>query len=123
MLYAEALLEGIKERKVGAVCLDVKGYIGRFYLVRTFCKGATYYGIAMSVRRICEAIVRDEKSILPVSSIQRGDSEIKGLALSMPMIVGKNGVEGAVPIELSDHEREELKKSADTLQSVINDVF
>lgn len=86
-------------------------------------KGATYYGIAMSVRRICEAIVRDEKSILPVSSIQKGDLGIKGLALSMPMIVGKNGVEGTVPIELSEDEREELKKSADTLQSVINDVL
>ena len=86
-------------------------------------KGATYYGIAMSVRRICEAIVRDEKSILPVSSIQKGDSGIKNLALSMPMIVGKNGVEGAVPIKLSEEESKELKKSADTLQSVIDDVF
>ncbi len=86
-------------------------------------KGATYYGIAMSVRRICEAIVRDEKSILPVSSIQKGIAGIKGLALSMPMIVGKTGVEGSVPIALSDSEREELQKSADTLQKVIDDVF
>ena len=35
-------------------------------------KGATYYGIAMSVRRICESIVRDERSILPVSSLITG---------------------------------------------------
>ena len=86
-------------------------------------KGATYYGIAMSVRRICEAIVRDEKSILPVSSIQNGAFGIAGLSLSMPAIVGHNGVEGLVPISLSDSEIAELKKSADTLQKVIDDVM
>ena len=57
-------------------------------------KRATYYGIAMSVRRICEAIVRDEKSILPISCIQKGDNGISDIAISMPAIVGRNGVEG-----------------------------
>ena len=85
-------------------------------------KKATYYGIAMSVRRICEAIVRDEKSVLPVSSIQAGE-EINGVALSMPAIVGKHGVEGLVPIELNNKEKASLKESADTLKSVIGDVL
>ncbi len=86
-------------------------------------KRATYYGIAMSVRRICEAIVRDEKSILPVSSIQTGDFDISGVALSMPSIVGKNGVECSVPIELNDEEQKALKASADTLKKIIEDIF
>lgn len=85
-------------------------------------KKATYYGIAMSVKRICEAIVRDEKSVLPVSSIQTGE-EINGVALSMPAIVGKHGVEGAVPIELNDNEKAALKASAETLKNVIADVL
>ena len=85
-------------------------------------KRATYYGIAMSVKRICEAIVRDEKSILPVSSIQDTD-EISGVALSMPAIVGKNGVEDLVPIELDADEKAALKQSADTLRAVLNDVL
>ena len=85
-------------------------------------KKATYYGIAMSVKRICEAIVRDEKSVLPVSSVQTGE-EINGVALSMPAIVGKHGVEGLVPIELNDKEKAALKESADTLKAVINDVL
>lgn len=85
-------------------------------------KKATYYGIAMSVKRICEAIVRDEKSILPVSSIQDTD-EINGVALSMPAIVGKNGVEDLVPIELDSDEKAALKQSADTLKAVLNDVL
>ncbi|SCZ76737.1 L-lactate dehydrogenase [Pseudobutyrivibrio xylanivorans] len=86
-------------------------------------KGATYYGIAMSVRRICEAIVRDEKTILPVSSIQHDNYGISDVALSMPAIVGKNGVETTVPISLSDSEVEALKASAATLKKVIDEVL
>ena len=86
-------------------------------------KGATYYGIAMSVKRICEAIVRDEKSILPVSSIQHDNYGISGIALSMPAIVGRNGVECSVPIELNGQEAIALQKSADTLRAVIQDTI
>ena len=86
-------------------------------------KGATYYGIAMSVRRICEAIIRDEKSILPISSIQHGDFGIDGVALSMPAIVGRNGVEGSVPIRLSEEEKNALQASGNTLQQVLDEAF
>lgn len=82
-------------------------------------KQATYYGIAMSVKRICEAIVRDEKSILPVSSIQHGNFGIYNVALSMPVIIGKDGVESDVPIKLNENEQTALRKSADTLKDVI----
>ncbi|MBE5910796.1 L-lactate dehydrogenase [Pseudobutyrivibrio sp.] len=86
-------------------------------------KGATYYGIAMSVRRICEAIIRDEKSILPISSIQHGDFGIDGVALSMPAIVGREGVLGSVPINLSDDEIKALQESANTLKKVIDEAL
>ena len=86
-------------------------------------KGATYYGIAMSVRRICEAIVRDEKTILPVSSLQHDNHGISDVALSMPAIVGKDGVESTVPISLNNTETEALKASAATLKKVIEDVL
>ncbi|MCR5108833.1 MAG: L-lactate dehydrogenase [Lachnospiraceae bacterium] len=86
-------------------------------------KGATYYGIAMSVRKICEAIVRDEKTILPVSSIQHDNHGISGISISMPAIIGKNGVEGSVPISLNDAEEAALRESAKTLKKVIDEVF
>ncbi len=86
-------------------------------------KNATYYGIAMSVKRICEAIIRDEKSIFPVSSIQHGNYGIYGIALSMPAIVGKDGVEALVPIKLNEKEQQDLLKSAETLKAVIADAF
>ena len=83
-------------------------------------KKATYYGIAMSVRRICEAIVLDQKSVLPVSSIQHGAFGISDVALSMPVIVGKDGIEAAVPITLNAQEQTALQRSADTLRKVID---
>lgn len=85
-------------------------------------KKATYYGVAVAVRRICEAIIRDEKSVLPVSSIQHGAFDIDGVALSMPAIVGKNGVEKQIPIKLNEKEQGELKKSADALKEVLKSI-
>ena len=82
-------------------------------------KRATYYGIAMSVKRICEAIIRDEKSILPVSSMMHGEYGIEGVSLSMPAIVGKDGVETLVPIQLNEQEISALQKSAKTLEEVL----
>ena len=86
-------------------------------------KGATYYGIAMSVRKICEAIVRNEKAILPVSSLQQNNHGVSGITLSMPAIVGKDGVETTVPIDLSDEEEKALQKSAETLKKVLMEIM
>ncbi len=81
-------------------------------------KHATYYGVAMAVKRICEAIVRDEKSVLPVSSMLHGECGIDGVCLSMPSIVGKDGMEGHVPIQLNEEEVEALNVSATTLKEI-----
>ena len=86
-------------------------------------KKATYYGIAMAVKRICEAIARDEKSILPISSMLHGEYGIEGISLSMPAIVGKDGVETLVPIQLNDEEESKLRLSAKTLQDTLNQNF
>ena len=84
-------------------------------------KKATYYGIAMAVKRICEAIVRDEKSVLPVSNLMHGAYGIEGITLSMPAVVGKNGVELQMPISLDGHEALALKSSADLLKKIAKD--
>ena len=81
-------------------------------------KQATYYGIAMSVKRICECIVRNERSILPVSAMMHGEYGIEDITLSMPAIVGIGGVETHVPIALSEEEAEKLVESANKLKEV-----
>lgn len=84
-------------------------------------KKATYFGIAMSVRRICQVILHDEKSILPISSMMYGEYGISDVALSMPAILGKNGVETKVPIPLSPQELSKLKESASMLRDILDD--
>ena len=79
-------------------------------------KQATYYGIAMSVKRICECIVRNERSILPVSAMMHGEYGIEDITLSMPAIVGIGGVETHVPSVLSEEEAEKLVESAKKLK-------
>lgn len=84
-------------------------------------KKATYYGVAMAVKRICEAIIRDEKSVLPVSNMMHGAYGIEGITLSIPAIVGKNGVELQMPISLDGNEALALKASADLLKKIAAD--
>lgn len=84
-------------------------------------KHATYYGIAMAVKRICEAIVRNEKSILPVSSLMTGEYGLNDVVLSIPAVVGETGVQKVIPIELNDEELAKLKDSANILKDIAKD--
>ena len=86
-------------------------------------KKATYFGVAMAVRRICEAIIRNEKSILPVSNLMHGEFGISDVALSMPAIVGENGVEKLVPISLDEEELAKLRESAETLKKILEEAL
>ena len=104
--YEESLLKIAKDVKNSAYKIIAK-------------KKATYYGIAMSVKRICETIVRDEKSILSISSMMNGEYDIKGIALSMPSIVGINGFETRIPIQLNKKEISKLKSSAKILKDIL----
>jgi L-lactate dehydrogenase len=75
-------------------------------------KGATYYGIAIAVRKIVQAILSDAKTIMPVSVILRGEYGIDNVALSVPCVIGNNGVEKVLEINLSEEETKNLKESA-----------
>jgi L-lactate dehydrogenase len=85
-------------------------------------KQATYYGIAMSVRRICACIIRNERSILPVSSMMHGEYGIHNIALSMPAILGADGVETHVPVSLNEDETTRLIQSAKTLGEIAQEL-
>ena len=81
-------------------------------------KGATYYGIAAAVTRIAQCIVRDEHSVLPVSVNLGGLYGVEDLCMSVPAVVGRQGVEKVLEIELSDGECAAFRKSAGTLKEV-----
>lgn len=83
-------------------------------------KRATYFGVAMAVKRICEVIVRNEKAILPVSTVMKGEHGIDGVVLSMPCILGQNGIETQVPIVLNEEEEKKLQESAKVLKEIFD---
>ena len=85
-------------------------------------KGATYYGIAMAVARIAECIVLDQQAVLPVSTVLQGTYGLEGLALSIPAVLGKDGVEHVLETPLSRVELQELHASAAQLKKVISDL-
>ena len=82
-------------------------------------KGATYYGIAMAVGRIAEAIVKDERAVLPVSAVLDGQYGMNGLALSLPSIVGRKGLQEILEMPLSSGERAALSASAEQMREAI----
>lgn len=83
-------------------------------------KGSTSYGIALALRRITEAILRDEDSILTVSSILNGEYGLNNLAISIPTIVNRKGIEKVLNLPLEDEEIHALTESAKTLKNTIN---
>lgn len=83
-------------------------------------KGATYYAVAAGLLRIVEAILRDQQTVLPVSSRIDGYYGIADVCLSIPTVVGRGGVERLVPIGLSGDEAEALRRSAAVLRATID---
>lgn len=83
-------------------------------------KGYTSFAIASSVTRICEAILRDEHTVLPVSTMIRGQYGIDGVYLSLPCVVGRGGIEKIIGVPLNEDETRGLRASADMLKQTIN---
>lgn len=83
-------------------------------------KGATYYGIAMAVGRIAECIVKDEHAVLPVSAVLEGEYGMEKVALSVPAILGRDGLEKILEIPLGPAERQALDRSAQQMSEAIH---
>jgi len=85
-------------------------------------KGATYYAIGLALVRIVEAILRDESSVLPVSTLINDYYGIEDVCLSTPCIVNRNGVQRVLKLELSGLEQKQLRHSAMTLKDIIKKI-
>ena len=82
-------------------------------------KGATYYAVGAGLLRIVEAIVRDQRTVLSVSSLIRDYSGIDDVYLSLPTVVHRDGVERVLRLDLSVGEADGLRASAQVLRETI----
>lgn len=85
-------------------------------------KGATYYAIGLALVQIVETILRDEHSVLTVSSLMQGEYGLKNVCLSLPSLVDRHGVSKKLLIPLNEKEEEGLRNSARVLREVIEAV-
>lgn len=85
-------------------------------------KGATFYAIAMSVNKICDSILRDSKNIITVSTLINDKYGINDVCLSLPCVIGSNGIEKEVSPNMTEDEMEKLRNSAAALRTVLDQI-
>ena len=86
-------------------------------------KGATYYGIGMSLARLVKAILNDENSVLPVSVYLNGQYGHRDVFLGIPAIINRNGVREVLELNLTGSEKEKLTKSVEVLKETLDSVI
>ena len=83
-------------------------------------KGATYYAIGQATLRIVKSIVKNQKSVLPVSCLVDGHYGLENMYMGLPAIVGSDGVSDVLEIPLNAEEGQRLRSSARLLKSIID---
>ena len=83
-------------------------------------KGATYYAVAAGLLRIVEAILRDQNTVLSVSSLIKGYYGISDVCLSLPTVINRSGIERVLRLNLNPEEVAGLQRSAKVLRETID---
>jgi len=86
-------------------------------------KGATYYGIGMSLVRITKAILGNENSILPVSAYLDGEYGEKDVYIGVPAIINRQGIREVIELNLNEKEKEQFKHSVTVLKETMSSVL
>ena len=89
-------------------------------VVKLLQKGSAFYAPAAATAEMVDAIVLDQKRVLPCAALCQGEFDIDGLFVGVPVRLGAEGVEEIVEIELEDDERAELAKSASAVQELVD---
>src|SRR5262249_44740127 len=85
-------------------------------------KGGSGFAVGLSIREVVEALARDSRRVLPVSSLQQGLYGIRDVCLSGPTVVGWGGVREQIELDLTPKERLALQQSARVLRETIDQV-
>nr|WP_263325457.1 malate dehydrogenase [Neobacillus sp. Marseille-Q6967] len=108
-LIAKDRLEAIVERtrKGGGEIVNLLG------------NGSAYYAPAASLVEMCEAILKDQRRILPSIAYLEGEYGYEGIYLGVPTILGANGIEKVIELELTAEEKAALDKSVQSVRTVM----
>ena len=94
-----------KTRKVAAKVIELKG--------------ATVHAPGNAISSIVESIIRDQKRVIPVATPLDGEYGVSDVTIGVPAVIGKNGVEKIIELDLNDEEKTEFNKSVESVKSAI----
>lgn len=109
--------------------IDEEALVNIFFKVKNAAyeiieqKGATFYGIAVSLARITRAILNDENSILPLSVYLNGHYGVYDTYIGVPVIINRQGIKHIIEIPLNESEKNKMSISYQTLSAVRKDAF
>ena len=86
-------------------------------------KGSTSYGIGMGLARITRAILQNQDVAVPVSALLHGEYGEEDIYIGTPAVVNRRGIRRVVELEMTDHEMERFKHSANTLREIQKQFF
>ncbi|WP_322820917.1 L-lactate dehydrogenase [Chloroflexus sp.] len=108
--YNQAALDAILEQTRNAAYEIIKR------------KRATYYAIGLGLLSIAEAVLRDQHTVMTISSLMNGQYGVSGIAISLPTIVGRDGAEEVLNLPLSEQEIALFQRSAGILKEHLSHV-
>ncbi|HET7615368.1 MAG TPA: malate dehydrogenase [Bacillales bacterium] len=89
-------------------------------IVELLGNGSAYYAPAAALTQMVEAIVKDKRRVLPSIAYLEGEYGYKNLFLGVPTVLGGNGLEEVIELDLTDAEKQQLDKSAQSVKDVID---
>ncbi|MGN6498813.1 MAG: malate dehydrogenase, partial [Tsuneonella sp.] len=112
-----AKIKGVSADKLDEIVKRTRGGGGE--IVGLLKTGSAYYAPATSAIAMAEAYLGDQKRILPVAAYVDGKYGLGGIYVGVPAVIGANGIEDVIEIELSDEERSNLKISTDAVEELL----
>ncbi|OUS77984.1 malate dehydrogenase [Paenibacillus sp. MY03] len=94
--------------------------VGGGEIVGLLGNGSAYYAPAASLVQMTEAVLKDKKRIIPVIAYLQGEYGYNNLFMGVPAVLGGDGIEKVIELELTDEEKAALDRSAQSVRNVIN---
>jgi malate dehydrogenase len=93
--------------------------VGGGEIVNLLGNGSAYYAPAASLVQMTEAVLKDKKRIIPVIALLEGEYGYDNLFMGVPAVIGGDGIEKVIELDLTPEEKAALDKSAQSVRNVI----
>ena len=81
--------------------------------------GSAYYAPASAAISMAESYLKDKKRLLPAAAFLDGEYDVNGCYIGVPVVIGKDGVEKIVQINLNKEEKEEFNSSVESVKNLV----